>query len=235
MVVFFTLSVMLGALALLIFYLPLWIELRYRHRDGDDRLTVEVYTVAGLLYYRFEIPLLQVTRERMFPALIIEAELRQGLGKKIIRQETEKITAEDFLRAVNWRSVRIASRMVTQYGRILDYLIRTISIRAFSWTTRFGLDDPALTGLTTGLLWALKSGLYLRIRRMLRFPGPPRLAVEPFFGGRSLRVDFHCIFASRIGHIIVVGIKLRQAFKKGVSKDGGTSDSGADENGDGEY
>jgi len=235
LVVFLALSVMLGALALFIFYLPLWVELNYRHADGDDRLTVEVHSVAGLLYYRFEIPVLQVARDRIFPALFVEGELQQGLPRKLLLEEREAITAEDLLRVINWRSVRLARRMVGEYSEILDYLARTMSVEALRWTTRFGLSDPALTGFFTGLLWMLKSGLYMRIRKLLRFPAPPRFSVQPVFAGPVLLVDFHCIFASRIGHIIIVGIKLRRAFKKGVSKDGGTSDSRADENGDGEH
>lgn len=235
MAVFFTLSVMLGALALLLFYLPLWIQLNYQHRDRDDRLTVEVHTVARLLYYRFEVPVLRLSRERFFPALFVEAELQQGLGRKLLLQEKEAITAEDVLRVINWRSLRLAHRMIGEYARILDYVTRTTAIESLRWTTGFGLADPALTGFATGLLWTVKSVLYRRVRNMLRSPGRPQIAVEPFFGGPRLQVDFHCIFATRIGHIIIVGYKLRQVFKKGVNKDGGTSDSGADENSDGEH
>jgi hypothetical protein len=221
--------------ATFIYVLPLQISIAYGHRNGNDHLSMEVLPPARLFALKFEIPVVALRWEEILPELYLESELEQPISGKSLNQSQESTNPLELLGALNRKRFRQALRMIGEYQDVLHYLTRVLRIKHFRWVINFGTGDPATTGFLTGLLWSLESNVYVRARRMLHAAAKPELSVVPDFQAKLLHVDFNCIFAAHFGHIIIVGYKLLKAVKKGVSINGRSSDSGPDEDSDGEH
>ena len=93
-------------------------------------------------------------------------------------------------------------RKLLRYSR--EFMERSIC-RSFIWETELGLTDHALTGIATGLLWAGKGAVIGYWSRFLKTDSQNiRVYIAPFFGRSHWKTSVNCIFATRLGHIIIV-------------------------------
>jgi len=98
-------------------------------------------------------------------------------------------------------------RAYYRYRKLLNYLkgfIERSSCKQLHWETEVGFQDYALTGVAVGLTWAGKGAVLGYMSRSMRIEqNNVRVNVIPRFGKSCLSSCFHCIFKSRLGHIIV--------------------------------
>jgi hypothetical protein len=134
--------------------------------------------------------------------------------------------------------------------RPLRYLGRRTRCSHLRLWTEVGSSDAMETALLSGVCWAVIGvglGYFSRIVRLE--PNVPQVQVVPNFRAPSWRLQADCILRLRLGHAIVAGIwLLRRAWRekeliawardswrrKGAEGSGRASDSGADEDGNGE-
>lgn len=82
-------------------------------------------------------------------------------------------------------------------------LLRNSSCQKFKWITKVGIANPAITGISAGLLWGIKYGLYHHfIKSRANMNNIPVIKVIPEFFDAKIEIEFHCIFVFRGGHII---------------------------------
>ncbi|MGM0471666.1 MAG: DUF2953 domain-containing protein, partial [Bacillota bacterium] len=110
--------------------------------------------------------------------------------------------------------------------RIISTLLLSIEGRCekLVWRTKFGIKNPALTGVATGLLWIIKSNLYSFLHHRAAEVAKPKFAVLPNFNQvNELDVEFESIFSLRLGKIIsrgtiiIINRYTRRLFKNGRS------------------
>lgn len=78
----------------------------------------------------------------------------------------------------------------------------------FRWVTRFGVGDPALTGLLTGVVWSIKGTVFGLLNRNMRLLREPVIRVDPDFQSFTFRTTVRCIVRVRLGDIITAGAGL---------------------------
>jgi hypothetical protein len=135
----------------------------------------------------------------------------------------------------------------TLYQKFLTYVRKFMQksfCRSLVWETELGFQDYALTGMSTGMLWAGKGVALGILSRFLKIdPQGMRVQVSPHFGISRLETRLDCILVTRLGHIIntfwhflIWWIKFVWYKKRReVSRVGGPSDRSAYENCHGEH
>jgi len=101
-----------------------------------------------------------------------------------------------------------AYKVLTWILRLWKELLLKTQCSYFSWVIEVGTGDPALTALTSGLLWNVATLFYhnLRTRTYLKL-SKPDIKILPCFSGVCYRTKLHCIFIFYPGHIITAGIR----------------------------
>lgn len=129
------------------------------------------------------------------------------------------------------------------------FLARRIWCRRVQLHMEVGTGNAMETALLCGGVWAVVGSVPTVLSGWVRLERTaPDLCVQPNFDARCLRVRTECILRVRVANAIIAAIwfavrVLRtkglvawmrdRRFRKGVVQDGGTPDSGADENGHG--
>lgn len=75
------------------------------------------------------------------------------------------------------------------------------------WHTRVGYDDAALTGLSTGLIWSVKSLFLQYFSHIIPLRTVPIIHVDPSFNEPSFNTEFRCIFSFKLRHLIGATLK----------------------------
>ncbi len=95
----------------------------------------------------------------------------------------------------------------SRYRKLLCYLrgfTERSYCRQFHWKTELGFEDYALTGVAVGLMWSGKGAVLGYLSRHMKIdPENVHISVIPHFGKRCMEGSIHCIFKTRLGHIII--------------------------------
>ncbi|WP_429160161.1 DUF2953 domain-containing protein [Desulfitispora alkaliphila] len=124
--------------------------------------------------------------------------------------------------------------------KILHELGKPFHLKHLLWQSRVGTGDAAETAIATGALLAGKWNLYGILIKFIKKPKEPvKLDVVPNYNSRDLSLYLDCIFAFRIGHIIITGIKVLMMLIvsriKGGEVVGGSSNRVVNENSNGKH
>lgn len=101
-----------------------------------------------------------------------------------------------------------------------DKIIKDLNLKCiyFNWITEIGFYDPALTGSAVGLLWIIKGGIMNFVTAKTIFKTDPIIRVIPSFSEEIFSINFKGIFASNLGYIMFVAIKIiSRKIKGGIS------------------
>lgn len=106
------------------------------------------------------------------------------------------------------RSLEDVSMIFLRYQKLLRYIgefMKRSNCRSFNWKTKIGFSDYALTGMTTGLLWAGKGMILEYLTRSVRLDSHRvQVCIEPFWGRQYWESSINCILTTKLGHIIIV-------------------------------
>ncbi len=210
-------------LAVIIFLFVLFLtkiklKVFYHKREKDDQFSLEISAWRGLLYYKLEIPVVEVKKTRPSkakrplprwiprPASKVNIEWEKKDGGHIIEKK-EQIYFPGMVRLMT-TLINIVC-LTQRYGTVILYLFRRIHLRRLHWCTKLGTGDPSHTGFITGLAWGLKGALVSFIHRLfISERTKPFYKVVPDFEHASFITVFNCIFEVRFGYIMLTGIKV---------------------------
>lgn len=190
-------------------------DVKYSRKKADDLLRVEMTALKGLVRYKAEVPVVDLDRYFLEPILKIEADI-EGVVTHPIEDKgmLVKIPLVSEILQKLPTYIKDGLRYYRTYRSALKGLLKSIRCHHLSWSTQIGFDDPANTGIAAGLLWGAKGFFYRVFKSSIGdMTTAPRFNVTPSFTGPCLKLDFHCIFDMRIGHIILAGLKFaKQRF-----------------------
>jgi hypothetical protein len=184
----------------------IFIRLFYRRKAADDYVRLEVYLLRRLLAYNTTIPVVQIVKHHGLPWL--RTEEKSGQDKIKTRPGREQRFAANTIdvylnKPLKWRHmVREVNFLYHLYRRFSRRIQRAMRCEKFLWRTGFGCDDAAMTGILSGVLWVLKSEVFLLLKRRINFAARPTIRVQPIFDTVLLEVEFECIFTIRVGNVI---------------------------------
>lgn len=204
---------LIAAVLLVLLFAPLDAELFY-HKNLYNQ---EEH--FNLRYFGIKIP-------------IPKGEKKKQKEKKEEAEEQEKTADESvFARVKAFRSAYWLLR--EDLSAILHFLSKkAVRIREFSFSLDFGLEDPALTGILSGIVYGVYYNLLALIDQNLRLE-KTETRISPDFQTRCFDLRFRCILRIKPAHIIIVLLKCFKIYlkyrKKRKEVDGhGASDSRAD-------
>lgn len=199
-----------GAIILIIVILVtlmIRIELHYCHRGGNDALQVTVATLAGFVRLKRQFPVVKMDPDKPIvhrsEKHIPSSAAKQGKRKKRIILNKLQQTPQNL---PHWKN-RIADLL-----RILKSFLTSVYCVELTWRSTIGTGDAAETGTLIGLIWGIKAPLLGWGIRYINMQTVPQLDLTPDFHRPRLETDFHCILKFRLGHAILVGIRLLHLF-----------------------
>ncbi len=96
-----------------------------------------------------------------------------------------------------------------------NYILSKTTVRQLSCQTKFGTGDAALTGVLTGLVWALLTNfLSWFTHQVKQTTSSPQVSVDPVFADSTFAIEFRCIFEVRLGHIIIAGVTAMRRIRQ---------------------
>ncbi|MDR7865339.1 MAG: DUF2953 domain-containing protein [Sporomusaceae bacterium] len=186
--------------------LKLFISLSYRRQGEDDRLDIDVYALKKLISYHLEVPLVRLARRGglPWPESVVDTpggqtETRAGAEQRFTRN-TWKIFRHH---PRHWRYLMKQLRYYTRiYKRLITSILVAVACEKLSWRTCFGTGDAALTGISAGLLWQLKTQTYAYMQRRLKSVVRPAFRVSPHYAREGVEIELECIFSITLGNVI---------------------------------
>lgn len=204
-------------LFLLLFFLPLEIKIDYKRQAEDDSFKLDVYPLLRLLGIRIRIPLIRSSLLKLLTEFWVKIDsliFKIWPGHQVISLEKE----------INWRQLKL-NKLKKIVGSAFDFklsdlIFKTLKIKCqrMGWEIEFGWADPALTGISNGLIWAILGMLLRSLELKIDFVEEPLISVKPNFKQEILLLRFNGIFSVLIGNIILTVIRVMIYKIKGGSK-----------------
>lgn len=199
-------AILIVALALIALW-PLRFRFSYTRIGDNDTIELALITKKNKTIYKLEVPFVDFSTKYLKPMLKFGS---QAHGPKGVAKKEGDLTLD--FSDWSWRFLRFIGHVIKQnlrpFKQAIYYLLRKTLIRDFRWSTEFSTGDAALTGVSSGILWTLKSQVWSWVRRHTKVSAKPVIQVQPSFNHSCLSLEIVCIGEVRIGHIIIATIKF---------------------------
>lgn len=227
--------VILGVIALLFSRAEL--EVKYERKGSDDRITIRAIGPFGVVYQRTEVPVLEFDRRKEGWRFELETRAKEEVGQNLSAVARTELYIHEYRKITGF--LRKLLRLKEQFEPMVEFLLDHMEVRSFSWQTTVGVGDAALTAMLSGGLWGIKGSLLgvMQSRSNVR-DRDVIIAVFPSFKQRKFQTFLQCIFSLKVVHIIYaqfIMLREKRRHRKGVTSNGQSSDSGANENSHGEH
>lgn len=202
--------IVLGVIGFVLFLLtPVRVAITVQREGEDDRLRIEVWTWFRWMGFRREITRVdwEGWRARYTRCTAAIA------GDQTLDVHPQSLTQEDIRR--RWRQSRRFLRQFRDVRQALRVFTRHLTCERFSWESRIGTGDAALTGMLTGLAWMAKGAVLATATRYVRLKAVPHIRVIPAFDETTLSSCLTCMLRIRIGQAILAMAKLMWTLYKG--------------------
>lgn len=227
MVMFLILGILLLVIFIILFLLSLVVRVIFEGHlyFNDINLRVKV-KVLGITVLKYTIPHMAILRN---PLRLSFRKKKQEPGSNKNKKDT--ITKENLYEIIDE-----ADQLMDEFqgSQMASSIFKIIKIRKVYWHTIIGLGEADLSAISIGVIWAIKSQLLRWLGDHVPLPSRINIQVEPKFQALILGTDFSCMISFRLGKAIISGFRLVRQLK-GRHKDVRTSDSRANENGDGKF
>jgi hypothetical protein len=185
----------------------LHIELQFVHRNdrSDVQVTMRMYRY---LRYTLKVPIIQFDAKDH--AVKMKEEKQSSAGTK--KEKKKRITFQQLKK--QYYSFQHVLVHVKNFYRIIQGFFMKIKITKVSWHSAIGLGDAPASAIAAGSLWGLKGIVLQLINTFFILKGNPSISVVPVFQGMHSETRFFCMVSFRIGHAIVVMLKIMKAWRK---------------------
>lgn len=188
---------------IIVYFIPIRAHVTYKREGGNDILTTET-RIAGILVNHKSIPVFRIKIKDN------QLSFEMVLKKKTANADTDDYSIPELISAIN-DYIKNLRRYYRVYNHIFAYLSKKLCCEKLLWRTILGTSDPALTGISTGLLWQFENTVLSCIAANFHFTnGPPVIEVKPDFDERKFHTYFEGIFTLKLGNIIVMLSKYQK-------------------------
>ncbi|MCL6459555.1 MAG: DUF2953 domain-containing protein [Gorillibacterium sp.] len=173
---------------------------------SDDRLRIEVKALFGIYRYCYEIPQIDyISILEGTPLKIIMKGKGPGIHDKP-KVENEALN-KNFMQN-NVKMFKLFVQGITNYKEWFRASISHLGCSEFSWVTRFGMGEPALTASLTGVGWTVKYGALGFISHLIPFKTAPKLDIQPQFNSFAYETELQARLQMKMASVVMSGIKL---------------------------
>lgn len=186
-------------LVALLFVMKISITIRYKHDKDDDRLTIVIRLLGGLVKIKKEFPSIKVNKEDQ----TIDVKSESNVGKK---ESKGKVGSEDMQNY--FEQLNEIKKRVVHLQKIVRRFLKHIHVTEFRWKSVIGINDAALTGIICGSAWAIKGSCIALLDQNLKLKIRPEIEVIPSFFHAESKTNLTCILSFRMGHAMGAAIRL---------------------------
>ncbi|MDL4841339.1 DUF2953 domain-containing protein [Aquibacillus rhizosphaerae] len=129
--------------------------------------------------------------------------------------ETNDTTSDDFITTLH-KYKYIIRRTIESKPILLKHLSK-VNIHQIEWRTSFGTGDASVTGLLSGVVWAVKGYIIGLIVNCMNVRTSPKIMVTPLFQQKQSYTELKCIASIRLGQAIYAIIQLARHFRSDFS------------------
>ncbi|MBM7555305.1 DUF2953 domain-containing protein [Halanaerobacter jeridensis] len=186
---------------ILLYFIPIQLAFDYQRKNDKDDLTMQLKIF--FLKYNFKLSFIDFKRLFSFPTSELKGTFSSLFSETNIEFKEE--ISEEELKELK-HAIKVIKRIISRFELIF---LLTHNCALFSWRSSFGCQNPAHTGMMTGLLWSVKSSLISILQTKLEFKELPIIDVVPnFTKEQSLMVEFKGIFTFRLGKLILIAVTI---------------------------
>lgn len=165
-------------------------------KKGKDNL-ISITVGWGLIRYVYQIPRVDANEK----------------GVKFYKKRKKRHDGKKDSVVIRYGKVRLAYLKNKEKFRVLQkYLQYRLAIPEYSLKVGVGTEDAAITGIITGMLWALIGMADALVSHTFHI-GKKSVNVQPDFSKDVLDINFRCIFQMKIVHIIGVAFVYYKTFR----------------------
>lgn len=186
---------------LLLYLMPIAISIDVSKNNKDEKITVGLNTLYGLIKLKTEIPFFIITIENGKPALKYKIEFANKKRNRLLAGFTKLFSMKE-----GESLYKTYKNAKTKVVPVFKYIIKKIEIKKFVLKLSMGTGDAAATAVLYGAAWIVVGNVMTLTRSYLKVNNP-QIVIVPIFSQVELCIDFSCIISLKVGHIINAGIK----------------------------
>jgi len=188
--------------------IPIDFRIRYGREGKEDLLNLELY-IWPVIKYKYRYVMIDFRSTILNNVLRYRGEILKG-GKKTEINSKKRFRYSEILGAINY--LYDVRDLIKTVRPPFQYMLTRIRLEKLYWNTSFGTGEPYYTGLITCIAWSFKGVIVSSVCRRFRTVTIPVFSVVPVFNRTGLMISFDCILKTRIGYIIITGIKIITAL-----------------------
>jgi hypothetical protein len=178
-------------------------SLKYRRREKEEWLTLEVSAFWGLFKYRVAEPSMRLGAEDGTAGVELEAKA----GMKPMAEVSYFASFPLILRLLwDWR------RIIKRHWTAFAYLWRRLQVTRFEWHTVVGTGEPSTTGIMCGLLWGAAEVCLGRCSP--RLTSPVSVSVKPDFFAPVFGTSLNLAASFQVRHFMGAGVRFIDSLRK---------------------
>ncbi len=171
--------------------------------DQQEEIALTIYALYGLIKYRLALPFIKLLRDKnLLDSLNLNTDIKVGQQKLVKDKQEEDLNFSE-VKELYQKGIRFYKR----YNQSIQYIHSHIIINEIAWYTEVGLEDAAITAISTGFFWMIKSNLLVLLNKNFNAK-EIHVNVIPYYGGYKFHTSLNCIITLKLGHIIIAGYKI---------------------------
>ncbi len=196
-------------LAVFLAFLKINIRVEYVRNGWSDHIVLSVYTLWGLIRYRYEASLVNI-KNTGFKFMRVKK-------KKPNKEETKDRGKKSMGIRELFERIKYLKEKGREYkhisGRLNAYLKGKLSLNELDLRIILGTGDAFLTGILGGAAWAIAGVLMAHISNSGWFP-KGKIDIKSDFNEQKLDINLHCIISIKFVHIIIVSLIFLSNYLK---------------------
>ncbi|MBH0159764.1 DUF2953 domain-containing protein [Fictibacillus sp. 26RED30] len=201
-------TIIIGILLFLLIVISLstiHISIYFVHRNDNSNIQVN-FKMYHFLKYKLNVPLIMVDAQDH--SVKIREEKETTLGQK---KEKKKIT---FLQLKNqYQSFKKMLKHINHFYQILAAFLKKMKMKKVEWHSAIGLGEASSSAIAAGAVWGFKGIAIQVLNTFFKLEESPNVSVVPVFQGMHSETRFSCMISFKIGHAIVVMLKILKSWR----------------------
>ncbi|MET3727495.1 hypothetical protein ABID52_001076 [Fictibacillus halophilus] len=192
-------------LLIVISFSTIHISIYFVHRNDNSNIQVN-FKMYRFLKYKLNVPLIMVDAQDH--SVKIREEKKSTLGQK---KEKKKITFSQIKK--KYRSFNQMLKHINHFYKILAAFLKKMRVKKVEWHSAVGLGEASLSAIAAGTVWSFKGIAIQVLNTFFKLEGSPNVSVVPVFQGMHSETRFSCMISLKIGHAIVVMLKILKSWR----------------------
>lgn len=201
-------TIIIGILLLLLIVISfstIHISIYFVHRNDNSNIQVN-FKMYRFLKYRLNVPLIMVDTQDH--SVKIREEKQTTLGKK---KEKKKISFSQIKKQIH--SFKQMLKHINHFYQILAAFLKKMRVKKVEWHSAIGLGEASSSAIAAGTVWGFKGIAIQVLNAFFKLEGSPNVTVVPVFQGMHSETRFSCMISFKIGHAIVVMLKILKSWR----------------------